>query len=266
MTEEVNGKSIDLIGDPILTPAELEAKNQTEQLPVNTETQQVQEISQEEIKPIITGVPDKENPATFQYWQSQADKKDQAIKALEERFNELSGRIPQPEAPKPEVLTEPQMPVMPAYYDATDAFNAPESDSFKYQRSYEQYFRDLTTYNRKVTEVTLKPFRENIQKQQELTAFQQKKAMTVGEIQGVGAQPVEAGEVFDFFTSPESLKPENLLIAFRAIQAQKQSPKLKEMANTNNPPLPPGLRGSGGEVTKTADDQFNEQMMSYKRH
>lgn len=267
---EKEDAGIPLIGEPILTPAEQaekDAQNVPTTPPVEPQVPPVEPQGTEPVPPVIQDVPHKEDPSRYEFWQSKFTKEQDARKQLEEKINEISGRIPVKETPKPEPLLPPQRPQRPAYYDATDAFNAPESDSYKYEVARERYFEDLAVYNQKFVEVTLKPFQENIQKQQEQTVYQQKKAMTVGEIQGVGAQPVEAGEVFDFFTSPESLKPENLLIAFRAIQAQKQNPKLKEMDKNLNPPLPPGLKGSGGEVQETADDKMNKQMMGWgKKH
>jgi hypothetical protein len=213
-----------------------------------------------EVPPIIGDVPHKDDPSRFEYWQSKFSKEQEERKKIEDKLNELSGRIPKPETPKPEVLTIPQYPQRPTYYDPGDAINDPQSDSFKFEQAREQYFRDMAIYNQKVLENTLKPIHETIEQQRQTTEFQKKKAYTVGQFQGVGLAPGEAAEAFDFFTSEESLKPENLVLAYKAIKSAKVSPIPPSLQTPPSPP-PPGLKNSGNEVTKTIDEEFSDNMI-----
>ena len=93
----------------------------------------------------------KEDPAQFQYWQSQADKKTQEADALRKELDELKSKAstpsqPAPEVPAKQIVEKPTKPVKPADFDNSEALTDPNSKSAKYLADRERYLDNMTEY------------------------------------------------------------------------------------------------------------------------
>jgi len=99
----------------------------------------------------------KDDPQRMAYWQSQADraKNDNARMAQEldmyktalaqqPQQQSLSNEIPQ--QPQDDSLKEPMPPEKPLNYNEVDAYNDPESDSFKFRLQKERFVDDRYDY------------------------------------------------------------------------------------------------------------------------
>jgi len=99
----------------------------------------------------------KDDPQRMAYWQSQADraKNDNArmsqeldmyksALAQQPQQQSLSNEIPQ--QPQDDSLKEPMPPEKPLNYNEVDAYNDPESDSFKFRLQKERFVDDRYDY------------------------------------------------------------------------------------------------------------------------
>jgi len=91
--------------------------------------------------------PAKDDPNRIAYWQSQADLAKNQTNEMVEQLNMYKGIVEKittseqqqgtPSAPQPQAPL--QAPTKPSGYNEVDAYNDPDSDSFKYRVSKEQY-------------------------------------------------------------------------------------------------------------------------------
>ena len=116
--------------------------------PVQEQQAETQQGSEEQ--------PAKEDPSRFEYWQSQSDKVTGELKNVREELDYYKSQIaqgqqqssppngqiqgtPQQAAPGSKVLRAPEKPPKPVNYNEVDAYNDPESLSFRFRLAKERY-------------------------------------------------------------------------------------------------------------------------------
>jgi hypothetical protein len=120
----------------------------------------------------------KDDPQRMAYWQSQADraKNDNARMAQEldmyktalaqqPQQQSLSNEIPQ--QPQDDSLKEPTPPEKPLNYNEVDAYNDPESDSFKFRLQKEKYVDERYDYLKNLEYSRLQETESMMARQQE---------------------------------------------------------------------------------------------------
>ena len=170
----------------------------------------------------------KEDPNQFQYWQSQADKKDVELQELKARIDKVEQLAPpvqsaapvetQPE-PTQETVQKPVKPARPNDFDSSEALTDPNSKSAKYVAARDQYLEEITEYNE--FQVSNQERLTNQQKQQAAQAASQ--AKLINDLQTkYSYTPEEANDFIVKMSSPESLSLDNLVKLHRGDQQQAQ--------------------------------------------
>lgn len=223
----------------------------------------------------------KSDPERFQYWQSQAAiMQNQVasaapIMALAQTdpdvrqliLQKLSGvQQPNQAVQAPEVKP-PTPPVRPTDYNDADRLN-PESSTFKYLLAKEQYLEQnmefLSNQNQQLQSAVSERLRQEAASREELAAKQSYHAQLVNKY---GMQPDEAVEYMKFMDSPDSLRPENMIVYFRAMQqARATTARPQQGRQPAYAPAPrpiPGGAGPTGAQQPSANDMFNQTMKSW---
>jgi len=193
----------------------------TQQKPVQLDTEPTVEIDGQVI-------PEKEidNLKSYKFFQSKFTTEQQ------ERQKEREGRIraeerlkliEQQQIPQPQVQQNqrPVRPVRPQGYNRLDAITITDSISAKYDEAMQDYEDKLYQWNEQ---------QEQIKDQQ--TEFQRQRNMKISELQTVpGVTLEEATEALNWFTTPDSGKPE-YLVAYRRFVKNLQNGKIQPMGQT----------------------------------
>jgi|TARA_R100001463_G_scaffold35853_1_gene77752 hypothetical protein len=174
------------------------------------------------------GVNPKEDPNQFQYWQSQADKKDAELQELKARMDKVEQSAPpvqsaapvetQPE-PIQETVQKPVKPARPTDFDSSEALTDPNSKSAKYVAARDQYLEEITEYN----ELQVSNQQQLAKQQQQQAVQAANQAKLINELQAkYSYTPEEANDFIVKMSSPESLSLDNLVKLHRGDQQQGQ--------------------------------------------
>tara|TARA_R100000664_G_C2754774_1_gene142406 strand:+ start:920 stop:1828 length:909 start_codon:yes stop_codon:yes gene_type:complete len=253
---------------------------------VATDTSQQQPDNQE-VAP-SDSVPVNEDPRSddsqFQYWQSQADKRQAEVDLLKEQVAQLSEQKIQPEAQvqKETEVSKPVKPRKPAGFSHSEALDDPESDSAKYLSQKDQYVDDLADYM------------EHTENQRQQSAVMQEKERQVAlrnqqvmsDLQTRHSySAAEAADFIEVMNDPSSMSLDNLVqlhkirrgartqagVSQAQVQRQAQvQQKVAEMDNRQKNltvPQPLGVQ-SGASVqssTKVEDQMMDSMIQNHKK-
>jgi hypothetical protein len=195
------------------------------------------------------------------YWQSEHDKKEYQHKLdLQNLRDEILREVKatQPQA-KPEPVVELVAPKKPRDFDAFEAENNPDSESYKYREAREQYLVDKAT----------KAVKDEFQQREAKTNQTIRRQQAVSQIeqtsfQLAGNDQAKAKAFVDYLNSPESYSLEFMYKAFEAKNGNRIQPpsnaeeSFKQNERNNLMPTDPGL--VTGEAPKTLNDEqrFNQ--------
>lgn len=167
----------------------------------------------------------KEDPNQFQYWQSQADKKDAELLDLKSRMDRVEQQrtsIEQPTQQQPEPIQEtarPVKPVRPTDFDSSEALTDPNSKSAKYVADRDMYLENLTEY----TTLQMNNQEKQILQTSKQSAEAANKAKLVNDLQTkYSYSPEEANDFIVKMSAPESLSLDNLVKLHRGEQQVQQ--------------------------------------------
>ena len=258
--------------------------------------------------------PIKDDQNQYQYWQSQADKRSKELNGVLDNFgvksvdelqakygdikdiapiaryvksnpsvldnveSSLSNGQPQGQPSKgnqEDSLKQPIKPTKPSNYDAIDAYSDPESESFKYRDSVDEYRDSMVEYsqlenqnlkNQMVSE------REN-QKQVEDAARMRNDLVTKYKM-----EPEEVDKFVNYMSSPESVSVENLVALWNTQNGAPQVPKaqpqvsegpdktaeamLRQREKLSMPQPVSVTPGSGQGADKTAESSVMDAMIN----
>ena len=186
-------------------------------------------------EPLSTqSIPDaKSDPNQFEYWQSQADKRNQEIGAMKQELETMKAQMSTKEEvveTAPEVV-KPAKPAKPTDYNHSEALADPESPSAKYLEQNQTYLESMNDY---ILERDAKRDAEIAEVQAQRQAMQQQQD-TINNLQAkYGYTPDMANNFIDTMSSPESLSLDNLVklhqlnISANAPQAKQVSPQAQQ--------------------------------------
>ena len=227
----------------------------------------------------------------FQYWQSQATilanekarleaelQKVSVYKPLadliekdDELLNIVEAKIKGKQAP---VVEAPKLPVRPDNYNAAEAYTVPDSASFKYQRSLEEYNDARMTYLESKANQGIEA--ANNVRQEKLQEQRRQNELNTTAAQLMGVYGYDAPMVQDFvarFTDPRSLSLENLVQYHQTILAGEQAAPTGQRGNQRIPaaqqrrellrksPPPPGAGASNSMEFLESDASGMDSMM-----
>jgi hypothetical protein len=222
-----------------------------------------------------------ENANTYQYWQSQADKKSTEVEVLKSQMSELISKVASPEsepAKKETVeIVKPVKPNKPANFSHSEALDDPESDSAKYVDSREQYMDGMVDYTSSVETERLKTMQAREVQQQKA----QRDQSVLSDLQrDYNYTPQQANDFMTKMSSPDSLSLDNLVRLHQmdmnvgSQEVQQVSPQAREkqalMQSRQEKlsiPTPIGVQpGASRQSSQTVEDQLMDSMVTtYKK-
>ena len=223
----------------------------------------------------------KNDSDSYQYWQSQADKRSAEVELLKSQVTELmklQNTTPAEPAKEETVkLDKPVKPRKPADYDHSEALADPESDSGKFLKKQEQYLDDITTY---MTSVEEQREAQTRQQQQQQAEFQRNQKV-VSDLQSrYGYTPSEADDFISTMSRPDSLSLDNLVklhkmntgnVPQQVTQVTPEAQKKQDLMNKRQQnlsiPTPIGVQpGANVQSSKNVEDLMMDSMVSnYKK-
>jgi chromosome segregation ATPase len=171
----------------------------------------------------------KENPDSFQYWQSVADKKEKELQELRnqyqqgtQQFQDLQREIGQLREqlnpkPKDEPLVAPQKP------NSDDPM-----DLIKWQSDYLEYQNKLIQKTNEQLQQTSQGWQQEMQRRQQEERFAQEKAYHLSQLQKQGLSVQEANEAFALLSKASQNPDEyykDLTDYYRVKKGQYNTPK-----------------------------------------
>lgn len=231
---------------------------------------------------------------SFQYWQSQADKRAKELEEVKSRYSDLEDIAPiaryireNPQVlnsvesslsvNKPgetlqqensqELAKKPEKPSKPANYDPIEATSDIESDSFKYRESMETYRDAMMDFYE-----TREQSRDiEVQRQQEQVAQQNYMENVRSQLTNVyGFGEKESESFIKDMSRPESLSLENLVTVWKLknkpteqqIKAPKKVQQMRSQAEKLAVKQPVGIAPSQGQVARGVEDQLMDAMVA----
>jgi hypothetical protein len=257
-----------------------------------TESPEVQPQEQEIEMP--TEASPKEDDESFQYWQSQADKRAKELEEVKTRYQDLEDIAPiaryireNPQvlnsvesslsANKPqetlrqensqELAKKPDKPSKPANYDPIEATNDMESDSFKYREAMETYRDDMMDHYEAREQNRISEAR-NAQDKIAQENYMENVRSQLTNVYGFDTAQSEA--FIDDMSRPESLSLENLVTVWKLrnkpTEQQIKSPQKVKQMQAQKEKLsvkqPVGVAPSQGQVAKGVEDQLMDAMIA----
>ena len=219
----------------------------------------------------------KEDPNRMAYWQSQADRaKNDASRMAEEleiykkAVNQLqqapvsNGTQPQPQA---DPLKEPTPPERPMNYSEVDAYNDPESDSFKYRMEKEKYQDARYDYLKKIEYARIQDHERNMAKQREQSMMNQAYTQVKS---SYGWDDMKAADFIGWATNPNNVTLDVLAKLFdlqnapnpEQVQAQQKKQEYVQQQQALSVPTTTVVETGTSQPVANDQDLFNAALLS----
>jgi hypothetical protein len=234
---------------------------------------------QSETSDVQSDVEPKGDPSSYQYWQSQADKRAAEVELLKSQVTELmKAQTPTPAEPAKEEtvkLERPVKPRKPADYDHSEALADPESESGKYLARQEQYMDSLTNYMESMESKRENELRQRMAEQETFSKNQR----IMSDLQSkYSYTPQEASDFIEQMSKPDSLSLDNLVKLHRmGRQTTQQAPQvinqitpeaqqkqfiMNQRQEKLSIPKPIGVQpGANVQSSKSVEDQMMDSMI-----
>ena len=246
-------------------------------------------------EPVQTEIPVKEDPSRMEYWQSQADKaKNEAYQLQQENeyYKNSLGPVAQMIQQNPQVLDnldkqingnpsgnpvqagnqrnsleKPVRPTRPLTYNEVDAYNDPESESFKYRAANDQWRDDMIQHYENVDN-----YRQQ-QAQVQMQHQQKNQMMNSAYNQAMNTYGMDARTATDFVRwtqNPNSVTVDNLVKLYavkdapsqQQSQAQTKAADMRAQQERLKVPRPTTVQTGQSAPTLTAEDAFNQALLN----
>ena len=221
----------------------------------------------------------KNDERRYQYWQSQAAKRENELKQLQGQMQQMQQAQATQEAQKPAETVEefpppPVAPKKPARYSREEAWSDPSSESAKYLDEKEAWDADMGQYNELKHQYDLAVMQEKLDNQTKYLSDQERQRQNKIEqgrqiqqitehVQGhYGLNPQETQEFIQTMSNPESISMDNLVQLYRMQkangqpQAEPQGPSqdFKQAQNAQQIPSPMGVMPAQGNQSDANDE------------
>ena len=231
--------------------------------------------------------PAKEDSSRFEYWQSQADKvKSELSNAQQERdyYRNLAqqqqstvsngqpnGQPQQQAGVQEDSLKQPVKPEKPVSYSEVDAYNDPESTSFKYRLEKERYQDDYMGYLEDKDENREKQMRAQYEYAyaQQQTAMVQNNAMSHA-MNGYGLDQTKASDFVNWASNPNNVTVDHLLKLYMMKDApdarvEQKKQDMRKSQEVLSMPRSAAVETGTSESPLSDEDMFNQGLLSLKR-
>jgi len=247
-----------------------------EEVPVENATGVAGSITEEQTQQTSP----RDDSTRFEYWQSQADKAKGELTALRSELEYYKhNTVPQdagqqnspsngqaqghPQGLQEPSLKEPSAPERPHSYNEVDAYNDPESDSFKYRMAKESYRDDYLSFLTKKDQIRdqemQQAYQQQMQKQQLHMVQQQAHSHAVNNF---GWEGQKAAQFVEWSQNPENLTLDNLakLFELRTNTNPVVQQKTQEMQNQSQRLAVP--RTAAVQTGKAEQPRSDEQLFN----
>ena len=268
----------------------------TEGLPVGQTAPLESEGPLQTQDPVETEAPVREDPSRMEYWQSQADKaQNERFKVQQELdyYRNSLGPVAQMIQNNPEVLDKlenqvngnpsgnpvqagnqrnslqkPVRPTKPTTYNEVDAYNDPESDSFKHRAANDQWRDDMIGYRENVDAYRMQQaqvHQENQQRQQSMNS-----AYNIA-MQNHGMNANQATDFVRWTQNPNNITIDNLVKLYAVKNAPQQQQQSQTQRKTEDMrtqqerlkvPRPTTVQTGQSAPTLSQEDEFNNALLT----
>mgnify|MGYP003149051871 CR=1 FL=1 len=233
----------------------------------------------------------KQDADRFEYWQSKNDRTQSELNNIQQQFNAYRQQMDPLAATlqqNPEVLQNlqqslsneqpaqqnslqtPVRPDKPHSYNEVDAYNDPESDSFKYRLTNDKYRDDMIDHYGKVD--------EHRQVQQMRTQEVQKEKMAEGQaynhaVTSLGWTPQKTTQAIKWLQNPGNVTFDALFKVYdmmnapnkQAVQTQQRVAEYQNREERMRVPQSTAVASGTPQAPKNDEQLFNEGMLSWKK-
>lgn len=233
----------------------------------------------------------KNDEKRFEYWQSQAAKKENELEALRAQVQ----ATPEPTAPAAQVPAEasqveefpapPVKPGKPVGFSREEAWSDPSSESARYLDEVESWQDTMAEYNGLKHQYELAIMQDKFDsieaekaraaEAQEAQRQQARQAQEIGEyVTGHhGMSQEEAADFMRTMAQPDSVSMDNLVALYRmqkggvpAEPVAQPSPTFQQATQAQQIPSPMGVMPASGNTGRSESDQLMDSMISgYKK-
>jgi hypothetical protein len=248
--------------------------------------------------PLETEAPVKEDPSRMQYWQSQTDKaknenmrlrqeleyqnnvlspiaeiiqkNPQVLNNIENLNNGNPSNVPQGQQQR-NSLDKPVRPEKPHSYNEVDAYNDPESDSFKHRMANDQWRDDMIGWYERVDVARQQHQQAVAQEQQKYQMMQNAHSYAMNQ-HGLDAN--SANDFVRWAQNPANITVDSLVKLYtmaKAPQQQQQSQvqrKAEDMRTQQERlkvPRPTTIQPGESAPVLSQEDEFNQALLNKKR-
>ena len=232
----------------------------------------------------------KNDDTRYQYWQSQAAKKENELKQMQAQMQQQARMQQQYAQPQQQVQEEfpapPEKPVKPRNFNRQEAFEDASSESAKYLDDMDEWRDNIDEYRNLKEEyegTLMEEQMQNYQLQQErVRQAQIQQAQTQKQMQEVnnlaqghyGMSPQEAQEFIQTMSDPSSITVDNLVQLYRLQkgkgggapvnqgQPAQPSPQFQQAQRAQQVPQPMGVQPTAGQNTVSSEDQIMDNMIT----
>ena len=263
-------------------------------VPVDTSEQPLQEQ-----EPVQTEAPVKEDPSRMQYWQSQADKaKNDSFQLQQELeyYKNTMGPIAKVIEQNPQVLDNidsltngnlppqpvqagqqqgnslerPIRPEKPNSYSEVDAYNDPESDSFKFRTAHDQWRDNMLGWYENVDGARQQQQQVAMQNHQRNTMMQSAHAYAMNQY---GFDVSKATEFVQWAQNPNNITVDSLVKLYamkdapsqQQSQAQRKTQEMKAQQERLKVPRPTVVQSGESAPELSEEDSFSQALLSNAR-
>ena len=260
---------------------------QTEEVPTENAVGVNETVTQETTQETSS----KDDSTRFEYWQSQADKAKGEINTIRQELDYYKNSLapveqmirnnPQvldqlqqspsngqaqghPQGLQEPSLKEPSAPDRPHSYNEVDAYNDPESDSFKYRLAKEEYRDNYLGFLQKKDQVREQEMQKAYQQQmhQQQNQMIQRQAMSHA-VNNFGWDQQKAAEFVSWSQSPDNLTLDNLAKLFELRTntnpvVQQKTQEMQKQAERLSVPRTAAVQTGKAEEPRDEQQQFND--------
>ena len=269
--------------DNTLTPTDAFTGASGEEAP--QEAPSIQEQPQQPVDP-------KNDDTRFQYWQSQAAKRENELKQMQEQMQQYQSQFnaqqpqqaPAPEQAKEEFPPPPERPGKPRNFNRQEAYEDPNSESARYLDEVDEWRDNMDEYTMLKGQYDNAIVQENIQKmqtqQQEAEKMRQAKIQQANQMREVselvqghyGMSQQETQEFIKTMSDPSSITVDNLVQLYRmqkgmatnaeTPQTAQPSESFQQAQRAQQVPQPMGVQPTAGQNQPSSEDQIMDNMIS----
>jgi hypothetical protein len=231
----------------------------------------------------------KNDERRYQYWQSQAAKRENEVKQMQAQMEQLyqAQANAQPTQQPAETVQEfpppPEAPKKPARYSREEAWSDPSSESAKYLDEKESWDSDISEYNQLKHQYEIALMQEKLDNQSTFLQEQEKQRQNKIEqgrqvnriaehVQGhYGLSPEETSEFIQTMSNPESISMDNLVQLYRMNKGGHQpgpqptgpSETFQQNKNAQQIPSPMGVMpAQGNQQTRNDEDSIMDDLIN----